>query len=452
MKRGLWLIFSIGLLTAGPALADDSGDAAWKQQMEQKIDALTKELENAKLSPSAAPSVVANAPAASPLPISPYSFGPGAGKVYGVDHGLSIGGYGELIYQNFAHTHASSLNGDESEARSAELDLARWVMYFGYRFTDKILFNSELEVEDANSSKSGEVEAEFAFLDFALSKPFGLRVGELLIPVGLTNEYHEPVVFHGVLRPDVEEYLIPTTWHENGAGFYGQTGPLAYRGYVVAALRAAADGSMNQTGFQPDIGLHEGQQEGSRSRAHDLAYVQRVDYVGIPGFMAGGSIYYAGNTGQDDHTPSGMNIGAPLTLWEIHARGEYHGFEARALYALVTIGGVDEINQANHLTGNQSVGQSMWGGYMEVAYNIMNLINPASRQYVSPFFRYERYDTQAAVPSGYSSDPANNRTVYTMGLSYKPITQVVLKTDYQVRDNEAGTGINQFNLGAGYEF
>ena len=450
----LILSFALALALAGgcaAAQAADTSDSAWKKDMENKIDALTQELENAKLAPNTSASVPAASRASAPIALSPYSFGPAAGKVYGVDHGISFGGYGELIYQNFAHATASSLNGDEKEARNAEIDLARWVLYTGYRFSDKIIFNSELEVEDANSSKSGEVEAEFAYLDFALSKPFGLRVGELLIPVGLTNEYHEPIVFHGVLRPDVEEYLIPTTWHENGAGYYGQAGPFAYRGYVVAALRAAGDAGMNQIGFQPDIGIHEGQQEGSRSRAHDVAVVQRLDYTGLPGWVLGGSMYY-GNTGQGDQTPAGLTINAPLTLWEAHLRGEWKGWETRVLYTQTTIGGVDAINQANGLTGNQSVGQYMWGGYAELAYNVLNALAPASAQYVSPFFRYERYDTQAKVPGGYQRNLAYDRTVYTMGVSYKPIPRVVLKGDYQVRTNHAGTGVNQFDLGAGYEF
>ncbi len=171
--------------------------------------------------------------------------------------------------------------GDETEPRNAELDLARWVMYLGYRFTDKIFFNSELEIEAANTSKGGEAEAEFAYLDFALTKPFGLRVGELLAPVGLTNEYHEPTVFHGVLRPDVESYLIPTTWHENGAGYYGQLGRFAYRGYVMAGMRAATDDEpWAKTDSRPTSVFKKGSQEGSRSKAHNLAFVQRLDYIG----------------------------------------------------------------------------------------------------------------------------------------------------------------------------
>jgi len=449
MKK--WFLCLAIILGISRTLKADDADAAWKKQMENKIDALTQELEKAKLSPSETAPSEGTTPLA-PLSVSPYSFGPAAGKVYSVDKGISIGGYGELIYENFTHSHAdSALAGDETQPRSAELNLARWVMYLGYRFTDKIFFNSELEIEAANSSKSGEAEAEFAYLDFALSKPFGLRVGELLAPVGLTNEYHEPTVFHGVLRPDVESYLIPTTWHENGAGYYGQFGPFAYRGYVMAGLRAASDENMGQDGFQADIGLQEGRQEGSRSRAHDLAYVQRLDYIGIPGWLFGGSVF-TGNAGQGDMTPSAVRIDAPLTLWETHLRGEYKGWEMRALYTQTTIGGVGEINQANGFTGNQSVGQYLWGGYVEVAYNILDLLAPASKQYVSPFFRYERYNTQGTVPEGYSSDPANDRRVYTMGVSYKPIPRVVLKADYQVRNSHGGGGVNQFNLGTGYEF
>ncbi|HVO33271.1 MAG TPA: hypothetical protein VMU17_05090 [Elusimicrobiota bacterium] len=426
-------------------MAENSTDT-WKQDMEQKIDALTQELERMKLNSGPAP---AAAPAAASP--APYEFGPSAGKVYTVDRGLSIGGYGELIYQSFEHAKADSPVGDETEPRNAELNLARWVLYTGYRFTDKIVFDSELEVEAANSSKSGEVEAEFAFLDFALSKPIGLRVGELLLPIGLTNEYHEPTVFNSVLRPDVEQFLIPTTWHENGAGYYGSLGPWAYRGYVVAGLRAAADENMNQDGFQPDIGLLEGRQEGSRSRAHDLAYAQRLDYIGIPGSLIGGSVYLD-NAGQGDTLADGTRINAPLTMWEVHLKGNARGFDWRALYTQTTIGGVGEIDQANGLTGNQSVGQYLWGGYIEVAYDVFTIMMPGAGQSLSPFFRYERYNTQGTVPSGYSSDPANDRRVYTMGLSYKPIPRVVLKADYQVRASHGGGGVNQFNAGAGYEF
>ena len=38
----------------------------------------------------------------------------------------------------------------------------------------------------------------------------------MLIPMGITNEYHEPTLFNGVERPSIASVIIPTTWREIG--------------------------------------------------------------------------------------------------------------------------------------------------------------------------------------------------------------------------------------------
>src|SRR5579883_786819 len=159
------LIAACLLTLASAVRAQSQDDAAWKREMERKIDVLTQELESQRLSGSAAPPAApaAGSEAAPATTLSPYSLGPSAGKVYGVDKGLALGGYGEFTYQNFQHATASSLNSDEKEPRTAEADLARFVLYVGYRFSDKILLDSELEVEHGNTSKSGEMGVEFAY-------------------------------------------------------------------------------------------------------------------------------------------------------------------------------------------------------------------------------------------------------------------------------------------------
>ena len=73
-------------------------------------------------------------------------------------------------------------------------------------------------------------------------------------------------------------------------------------------------------------------------------------------------------------------------------------------------------------------------------------------QNLSPFFRFESFDTQRDVPSGFERNPENDRTQYTFGLDYKPIPNVVVKIDYQFLDNDAGDGNNQVNFGLGYVF
>ena len=66
--------------------------------------------------------------------------------------------------------------------------------------------------------------------------------------------------------------------------------------------------------------------------------------------------------------------------------------------------------------------------------------------------RYERLDTQDRVPAAFREDPALDRTLVTVGLSWKPIPQVVVKADFQDEDNRAGTGVDRFNVGLGWLF
>jgi hypothetical protein len=42
--------------------------------------------------------------------------------------------------------------------------------------------------------------------------------------------------------------------------------------------------------------------------------------------------------------------------------------------------------------------------------------------------------------------------VLTLGVSWKPIAQAVIKADWQDYDNRAGTGNDQFSLAVGYIF
>ena len=66
------------------------------------------------------------------------------------------------------------------------------VLYFGYKFNDRFLFNSEIEFEHGSTEDDGEVSVEFAYLDYLWRKPLNVRAGLLLLPLGFVNELHEP--------------------------------------------------------------------------------------------------------------------------------------------------------------------------------------------------------------------------------------------------------------------
>lgn len=411
---------------------------AWKQEVERKLDILTRELENTKLGD-----------VAEPVYKSVYGFSPAASKVYHMNQGVSIGGYGEMTVQDFK----GSRDDGTASGKKREADFLRAILYTGYKFTEKILFNSEIEIEHAatagGSGARGEVSVEFAYLDFMLAKPLGIRTGMVLVPMGFVNELHEPVIFHGARRPGVETNVIPTTWRENGAGFFGESGPFSYRTYLLAGLQGVKDASPGVKGFGALTGIRDGRSKGTKSQAEDLAWVGRLDYKGLPGTMIGGSVY-SGRAGQSETNVSGGNINAPVTLWEVHGSAEYRGLELRGIYTQGRIGDVADLNAKNGLTGNSSIGERLFGGYLQVAFDVLSLTG--GRQYLAPFFRYERYDTQQRVPSGFSKNPANSRTEYTYGITYKPHPNTVVKADWQNMNNQAGTGIDQFNLAVGYLF
>jgi hypothetical protein len=415
---------------APQAISQKPQEPAQKEQkveeLERKTDVLTEEVEKLRTQ-----LIIPEEPEYKSI----YGLGPAASKIYQVSKGLSIGGYGEAFYQNLVEDE-----GDGSDSA----DLVRLVLYTGYRFTDRILFNSEIEFEHATTGEGdeekGEVSVEFANLDFLLHPLANIRAGLVLIPVGFINEIHEPPFFHGNNRPEVERRIIPTTWREIGGGLFGELLPgFQYRIYAVNGLRAE--------GFESE-GIREGRQSGSRALAEDWAFTGRLDYSPtlVPGLLVGASAFL-GNSGQDEEF-AGQRPDVFTQLYEGHLQWRYRGFEFRALGAW---GHIDDAEVLSAAKG-ETIGEENFGWYVETAYDVMPLIWPGTTQYLAPFFRYEQFDTIAEAPAGFSDDPNLDREIFQGGISYKPIPNVVIKADYRNFNAKEGEVADEFNLGLGFIF
>ena len=372
---------------------------------------------------------------------SAYGLGPAASKVYQVGKGLSIGGYGEGFYQNIV--------GDKGDAKS-NADMERMVLYVGYKFTDSIIFNSELEVEHGSTGEGaeekGEFSAEFVSLDFLFNPKVNVRTGLLLMPMGMINRMHEPLFYFGNHRPVVEQRIIPSTWREMGVGLFGAITPnLTYTTYVVNGL--------NASGFS-SIGVKEGKGGGSQALAQDLGYVARLDYTpdALPGLTIGGSGYVS-NSGQD-LSYIGQKADVLTQIYESHLQLKYYGLEFRALGSWGLINNADLLSAQNIFAGNGQgvVGSQNYGWYTEAGYDVLPLMFKDTPQYLAPFVRYEKLNTIAKAPLGYSADPTRDQEVFQVGLQYKPISQVVLKADYRNFMAKQGSMPDDFNLGFGFIF
>ncbi|ACG73523.1 conserved hypothetical protein [Anaeromyxobacter sp. K] len=358
--------------------------------------------------------------------------GPAASKVYFAPKGLSIGGYGELTYRNMT----DGPTGDQS-------DLLRAVLYVGYRFDERIVFNSEIEFEHAGH----EVGVEFAYLDFLLSDAVRLRVGNVLVPMGFVNEMHEPAFFNGVFRPDVERLIIPTTWSENGVGVHGEVAGLRYKAYLLTGLDLFRGGEETP---EADSWIRQSRSGGAESRAATGAGVLALDYAAGPATV-GGSVY-RGRADQRERTATGEAIRADVTLAELHAQAAWRGASARVLGVVGRLGDAAQVSEQLGLAGEEVLGSGVKGGYAEVAYDVMTQVAPGGAASLSPFVRVERYDLHDRVPAGGVRNPGLDRTAVTAGLTFKPIPTVVLKADWQRRDPKAGSATDQVNVGAGFVF
>ena len=361
--------------------------------------------------------------------------GPSAAKVYDVERGVSFGGYGEWLYQNF---DASLDDGTPSDAIDSA-DYLRLVLYAGYKYNERVLFNSEIEYEHATTGEGGEVSVEFAYLDFLLQPAINFRTGLVLIPVGILNEIHEPPTFLGARRPLVERLILPATWREIGGGVWGSAGPFSYRGYLTTSLDAS--------GFSADEGIRGGRQDGSEAAAEDLALSGRLDFNGVPGLMAGVS-FFTGDTGQSQEV-GGVEIDGTTTTLDAHVDWRWRALQVRGVAARVD---VDDAEAISTLVG-ETIGERMDGYYLEAGYDVFSHTR-WNRQQLIPFARFESFDTQAEVPDALEATVTgvNDRELLTYGLVYLPLPQVAVKADFQDFENGAGTGLDQFNLAVGFAF
>ena len=339
----------------------------------------------------------------------------------------TLGGYGELHYNNLENTAA---DGTTSDSRS--MDFHRFVLEFSHDFNDHIRFFSELELEHAflkdtdtdtdgtstNINKSkGEVELEQAYIEIDLDDSSRVKAGVFLIPVGLINETHEPPAFYGVERNLVEKEIIPATWWEGGIMYSAHTDfGLSYDLAIHSGLNTT-DGS-----------IRDGRKKVSEAPATALAYTARVKYTGISGLELAATAHQ-----QDDLSQGTTAADADsATLLETHVVYTLNALKFTALHAGWDIDGI-----AGTTAGQNDDRQN--GNLIEVSYKINEKLGVAVRN------------------SQWHTKVDRDKSQNLIALNYWPHEDVVFKVDYQDEEYDNVTGnstrsVKGFNLGVGYQF
>lgn len=318
--------------------------------------------------------------------------------------------------------------------RTGTATLTRNVLFLGHKFSNRIYFFSEMELENARvvgGKPSGEISMEQLFLKFNINRDLYLQAGLFIPRIGLINENHLPTTFNGNDRPYTETFIIPATWREIGVGIYGRVRAVPGLNYTVSVMNG-----LKSSAFVNGTGIAEGKQEGSMATASNIAVTGSLLYY-IKSWRIQTSGYYGGSAGLIKRQADSLQLqsgafGTPVALVEANTVYHDHGISFRALATMVSIPDAFEINRAYA----NNTPSTMIGGYAEVGYNFYPLINPEVRKNLTVFVRQELMDLNYKIPSNGIRNGTNRRSYTVAGITYQPVNGVVLKIDYVLRKTD----------------
>lgn len=396
-----------------------------------------------------------------------------------------IGGYGEMV-ANFKDYGINRFYGHkEGNAKQNHntISIPRFVLALDYKFTPKWVLGAEIEFEyggtgtayelentengeyETEVEKGGEVALEQFHITRLIIPEFNVRAGHLIVPVGLTNEHHEPINFFGSSRPEGETTIIPCTWHETGIEFLGKFG----KGYATFDYEAMIVTGLNANGFDRNKWVRGGKQglfEGDNFTSP--AYIARLNYTGVPGLRVGGSIYYCPNTGANsDKLITYDEIGKiPVTIYSLDAQYSDRYVTARANYLSGNIAHADQVGAKNGKLSNKSgysrttpIAKRAVSYNAEVGVNLKSIVGGSKNfPVIYPFVQYEYYNSQEKGEGMDVMDARCQVSKWNFGLNWKALPNLVVKADYTTRQIGTskifGTGPynseNEFGIGIAY--
>lgn len=395
-------------------------------------------------------------------------------------HRLSVGGYGEVAYSRNFYSDNQYRYRNPSQykdyAGNGRFDVPHAVIYLGYDFGKGWSMGTEIEFEhtgtgsateievdeggeyDVENEKGGEVELEQFWINKRFTHWANIKLGHIVVPVGLNNAHHEPLNFFTVYRPEGENTILPSTWHDTGASFWGRAGKFKYEVMVVAGLNALQ--------FSRDGWINGGAGSAFEFKpANKYGFAGRMDYFAMEGLRLGLSCYY----GQSMHNqyPNEME-GSGKTYDKVKANTAIGSFDftfnkcnwivrGQADYGYISDTPLLNVVKANMPRTSPydvtTVGKNALAIGAEAGFDVFSQFSKTRESdlklYV--FGRYDHYDScipdKSQTKYGYTS-----RNVFTFGVNYCPVPQIAVKADYSHRslrspyNNEPSV-----NLGIAYE-
>ena len=372
---------------------------------------------------------------------------------------LTVGGYGEAVFsRNFYSDHVSRYSQPEehkNDPSHGRFDIPHAVIYLGYDFGKGWSVGTEIEFEhggngiayekedeeggewEQETEKGGEVELEQFWLQKSFSRALNIRAGHIVVPVGLNNAHHEPLQFFTVYRPEGENTIMPSTWHQTGISLWGRYKDFRYEAQLLAGLNAD---QFTNTGW-----IHKGHKSPLEFEvANKYGVSLRLDNYTVPGLRIGLSGYYGhaiGNSyprnanGVDEEYKGVVAIGAiDFTYkghnWIVRGQADY-GYLSDAEQLKYVY---NRLNSKSPYKHSAFVSKNAYTVGIEAGYDVFSQIPSLRRdqQKLYVFGRYEAYNPYASETKGTAYDYTAVKRI-AFGVNYMPLKQVVVKAEYSHR-------------------
>lgn len=391
---------------------------------------------------------------------------------------LAIGGYGEIAYsRNFYSDHVSRYSQAEAHADDpshGRFDIPHAVIYLSYDFGKGWTFGTEIEFEhggtgvayekedeeggewEQETEKGGEVELEQFWIQKSFAPWANLKLGHIVVPVGLNNAHHEPLNFFTVYRPEGENTIMPSTWHQTGVSFWGRAGDWRYEAQFLAGLNAD---HFTNTGW-----ISKGNSSPLEfDIANKYGVAARVDNYSVPGLRIGLSGYYGHSIGNSyPRNANGVDAEykGQVVIGSVDFTYNAHNWIVRGQADYGYLGDAAQLKYLyNRLNGNSPYKHSAWvskNAYavgIEAGYDVFSQIRKLRRdgQRLYVFGRYEQYNPYASNTNNAAYDYTEVKRV-AAGVNYHPLPQIAIKAEYSHRFlKDIYNDEPSVNIGVAYE-
>ena len=370
---------------------------------------------------------------------------------------FQLGGYGEAtMHRMFYNDNISRYKNPEqyTSGSHGRFDLPHVVVYMSYNLGRGWKVSTEIEYEhggagstyEIENSETGEYETEIekggevAIEQFWIEKSWAnyanLRMGHIVVPVGLTNQHHMPIEFFSVLRPEEESAIIPCTWHQTGISFWGSTKHWRYEAQFLSGLDAER---FNNANWIEGGSLSPYEFEIANSYAGAL----RIDNYSIKGLRIGLSGYYghsARNSLKSERYKN-ANIDGAVTVGSIDFVYNDYNILARGNFLYGHLSDSEAISNINKKMPSASpsprtdVASEARSWYIEAGYDVMSFFknrkNKEEKLYV--YGHYGFYDSMYKTQGDIQAKGWAEKKIISAGLNYFPMKELVVKAEYSMR-------------------